>query len=262
MFVIHVTAVRALAHVSIFSINNAEQAQQQLESSRETKGRVNILERKMQGVGRNAIHEPGWGAMEQDLALVETNYAVMKTREPGQGTGATAESEKHIERCLSDVRDDLFRKFHFSVEGGLCPWSRAEVYKKFIEEAHNARGSCITIPSLNENYQSKWMTQADSALGVPTTMTKIQAAVRLLADLNLAPSALRWWEKGWVSIIGKRTSRGFVSPWVSDCHALVERGTSVRRGSLFSKWPLHYCNSTCLPDRIFAVELHFPTDSR
>ena len=72
----------------------------------------------------------------------------------------------------------------------------------------------------------------------------IQGAARLLADLNLAPSALRWWEKG------KGTSRSFVSPWVSDCHALVEGGTSVRRGGLLFKLSLHYYNSTCLPDSV------------
>ena len=55
---------------------------------------------------------------------------------------------------------------------------------------------------------------------------------RLLPDLNLVPSALRWWEKSGVGIIGKETSRSFVSPWVSDCHALVEGGTSVRLGGL------------------------------
>ena len=44
---------------------------------------------------------------------------------------------------------------------------------------------------------------------------------RILADLNLTPSILRWWEKGGVGIIGKGTSRSFVSPWVSDCHALT-----------------------------------------
>ena len=36
--------------------------------------------------------------------------------------------------------------------------------------------------------------------------TLVQSAARLLADLNLAPSALRWWEKGGVGIIGKGTS--------------------------------------------------------
>ena len=79
---------------------------------------------------------------------------------------------------------------------------------------------------------------------------KIQGAPRLLADLNLAPSALRWWEKDGVDIIGKGTSQSFVSPWISECHALVEGGTSVRRGGLLFKWPLHYCNSTCLPDPV------------
>ena len=51
----------------------------------------------------------------------------------------------------------------------------------------------------------------------------------------MAPRALRWWEKGGVSIIGKWTSQSFVSPWVSDCHALVG-GTNVRRGDLLFKW--------------------------
>ena len=43
-------------------------------------------------------------------------------------------------------------------------------------------------------------------------LSLIQSEARLLADLNLAPSALRWWEKGWVCIIGKGTSQNFVSP--------------------------------------------------
>ena len=33
----------------------------------------------------------------------------------------------------------------------------------------------------------------------------IHGAAWLLADLNLAPSALRWWENGGVGIIGKGT---------------------------------------------------------
>ena len=40
----------------------------------------------------------------------------------------------------------------------------------------------------------------------------LQGAARLLAGLNLAPSTLRWWEKGGVGIIGKGTFRSFVSP--------------------------------------------------
>ena len=64
------------------------------------------------------------------------------------------------------------------------------------------------------------------------TFVQLQGAARLLADLNLAPSALKWWEKGGVGITAKGTSQSFVSPNVSDCHALVEGGTSVRRGSL------------------------------
>ena len=77
---------------------------------------------------------------------------------------------------------------------------------------------------------------------------------------KFGPSALRWWEKGVVGIIGKGTSRSFVSPWVSDCHALVEGGTSVRRGSLLFKWPFHYCNSTCLLDPV--QYLHWSSISR
>ena len=57
-------------------------------------------------------------------------------------------------------------------------------------------------------------------------VTLIQGAARLFTDLNLAPNALRWWEKAGVDIIGKGTFRSFVFPWVSDCHALVEGGTS------------------------------------
>ena len=78
----------------------------------------------------------------------------------------------------------------------------------------------------------------------------LQGAARLLADLNLAPSALSWWEKCVVGIIGKETTGSFVLPWVSYCHTLVEGGTSVRRGGLLFKWSLHYCNSTCLPDPV------------
>ena len=76
----------------------------------------------------------------------------------------------------------------------------------------------------------------------------VQGAARLLVDLNLGLSALRWWEKG--GIIGKGTSRSFVFHWVSDCHALAEGGTSVRSGGLLFEWPLHYCNSACLPDPV------------
>ena len=46
------------------------------------------------------------------------------------------------------------------------------------------------------------------------------------------------------------TSRSFVSPWFSDCHALAEGGTNVRRGGLLFKWPFHYCNSTRLLDPV------------
>ena len=66
---------------------------------------------------------------------------------------------------------------------------------------------------------------------------QVQGAARLLADLNLVPTPLRWWEKGRVGIIGKWTSRSFVSPWVSDCHALVEGGTNVRCGGRLFKRP-------------------------
>ena len=45
-----------------------------------------------------------------------------------------------------------------------------------------------------------------------TIYYNLQGAARLLADLNLAPSALKWWEKGGVGIIGKGTPRSFVSP--------------------------------------------------
>ena len=66
---------------------------------------------------------------------------------------------------------------------------------------------------------------------------EVQGAARLLADLNLAPTALKWWEKGGVGIIRKGTSQRFVSPRVSVWHALVEGGTSVRRGRLLFKRP-------------------------
>ena len=36
---------------------------------------------------------------------------------------------------------------------------------------------------------------------------RVQGAARLLADLNLAPNALRWWEKCGVGIIGKGTPK-------------------------------------------------------
>ena len=72
----------------------------------------------------------------------------------------------------------------------------------------------------------------------------VQGAAWLLADLNLAPSALRWWEKGGVGIMRKLTARSFVSPRV------LEGRSSVRRGCLLFKWPLHYCNSTYLPDPV------------
>ena len=71
-----------------------------------------------------------------------------------------------------------------------------------------------------------------------------QGAARLL-DLNL-----RWWEKGGVGIIEKGTSRSFVFPWVSDWHVLVEAGTSVCRGGLLFKWPLHCCNSMCFQNPV------------
>ena len=73
---------------------------------------------------------------------------------------------------------------------------------------------------------------------------------RLLADLNLVPSELGWWEKGGVGIIGKGTSQSFVSPRVNDSHVLIEGTTSVRHEDLLFKWPRHYCNSTCLPDPV------------
>ena len=38
-------------------------------------------------------------------------------------------------------------------------------------------------------------------------------------------------------MIGKGTSRSFVSPWVSACRTLVEIGTSVHRRDLLFKWP-------------------------
>ena len=65
--------------------------------------------------------------------------------------------------------------------------------------------------------------------------SKIQDATRLLTDLNLTPSALSWWEKSRVGIIEKGISRSFISPWVSDCRALVGGGTSVPRGDLLFK---------------------------
>ena len=88
----------------------------------------------------------------------------------------------------------------------------------------------------------------------------IQGAARLLADLNLAPSALKWWEKGGVGIIRKGTFRSFVFPWVSEEETLVEEETSVRRAGLLFKWPLYYCNSTCLPDPV--QYLHWSSTSR
>ena len=87
---------------------------------------------------------------------------------------------------------------------------------------------------------------------------RVQGAARLLADLNLAPNALRWWEKCGVGIIGKGTCRSFVSPWVSDCHALVEGGTSVRRGGP----PLLQLNVPSGSGSNFALELHFPAKNR
>ena len=78
----------------------------------------------------------------------------------------------------------------------------------------------------------------------------MQGAARLLTDLNLAPSALRWCGKGGVGIIGRGIFRSFVSSWVSDCHALVEGGRSVRREGLLFKWQLHHCNWTCFPEPV------------
>lgn len=92
--------------------------------------------------------------MEQDLALAETNYAVMKTGNRGRGTRATAEPETHIERCLSDTQDDLFRKFQLPGRGGGGICRCAKAHEEFIEEEHNTRGSFITIPSLKSSTRS------------------------------------------------------------------------------------------------------------
>ena len=77
---------------------------------------------------------------------------------------------------------------------------------------------------------------------------------RLLADLNLAPSALRWWEKGGVGIIGKGTPEisfllGLVTAirWSKEERAFVVEGYVSNGRSIIAT------------QRAFQIRLHIRT---
>ena len=86
---------------------------------------------------------------------------------------------------------------------------------------------------------------------------------RVLADLNLAPSALRWWEKGGVGIIGKGYPKvSFLLELVTVCVGRRRKERPLWRPTFHMVASLLQLNVPSGPGSIFAMELRFSVGSR